>query len=199
MDFQAIRRKTLTLLSVIVAGVVLVYIFAFSSKKPEPPADFQEIRAHAALVSQDIVDLTEKTGEKIKLVNIPEIGNSVDGALALIRDARSTNAESYKKASELALDLQKLASLLDKIEPEISRQLAYEAIATELALVSELIAYTQNLNTFLDSLAMLIVNRDLNSESQVQSNLRLVNEKIATINKINKEFIKKMEEFDKSF
>lgn len=199
MDFQAIKRKVFILLSVIVAGIVLVYVFAFSGEKAKPPANFQETRAHAALISQDIVNLTEKTGEKIKNMNIPEIGGGIEEALALIRDARSTNAESYKKASELALDLQKLASMLDQIEPDISKQLAYEAVATELALVSELIAYTENLNTFLDSLATLIINRDLRSESQVQLNLRLVNEKITRINKINKEFIKKMEEFDKSF
>lgn len=199
MDFQTVKRKVFILLSAILAGVVLVYVFAFSGEKPKPPANFQEIRAHAAFISQNIVNLTEKTGEKIRAVNIPEIGGSIEEALALIRDARSTNAESYKKASELALDLQRLASMLDQIEPEISKRLAYEAVATELALVSELIAYTENLNTFLDSLTALIINRDLRSESQVQLNLQLVNEKITRINKINKEFIKKMEEFDKSF
>jgi hypothetical protein len=64
--------------------------------------------------------------------------------------------------------------------------------------VSEFITYTQNLQTFLDAVAALVVMNTEGNKTAVNQSLLAVNEKTRLINELNGRFTLKMEEFEKT-
>lgn len=185
----------------ILACVLLYFCVLFISKSNNVfvPDDFVNTRREAVFVSQKIVDLTQKTNDKISEVNVLNInGGDTEKIISLIQEARSTNNEAYQSAVDLAEKLRLLTESMKNIDSEESQRIAYDAVATELNLVSEFISYTQKLNEFLDNLAAVITIESQESKIRIQNNLRDVNEKTAVINNLNKQFLQKMDEFDTS-
>jgi hypothetical protein len=189
-----IRVVGITIVAII---VVLVIIYIVSIRGSGGVSDhFIEARKNAALVSEDIVRLASETNNKITQVNVLEIKGKTDEALALVQDARDSNKAAYGKAFELSQNLKTLAESLSEINSLREQQAAYEAIAIELSLVSEFISYTQVLNSFLDSVSLLISQDTTQNQNLVRSNMSIVNEKASIINTLNKQFLEKMKIFD---
>lgn len=182
-------------------AVVFVFVFFLvkTSHSEKLPADFLDAKRDAASISQKIVELTTATNEKIKAVNLLDLNGKKDETLSLIQEARVTNNEAYSQAFNLSQDLQKMAESLGKIKSVKSQGAAYEAIAVELALVSEFISYTQSLNKFLDTLSIAISTNSFLNRQTAEIYLKEVNEKVATINNLNQEFLVKIDKFDKKF
>lgn len=197
MRVNDISKKTLAIaLPVVIVVGVLVY-FAISGAKTTVPANFTAARKSAAGVSQDIVTLTNTVNQKIESANAAEAKGDVNAVLSAIGDARAANSAAYEKAISLAQDLQQMTQSLTDISSSQSRQLAYEAVATELSLVSEFIAYTGSLNNFLNTLASSVAGSGSGSAA-VANALKVVNDKAAAIDKLNQEFNQKMTSFDAS-
>ncbi len=181
--------------------VFLVFFFVvplFISSKTPLPQKFVNARGAAALISSDIVRLTSETNNAIHAVDTLDFSKEKDRALGLINQAKETNKEAYGKAFTLSQELQKLAESLENIQSPESRRIAYEAVATELSLVSEFITYTQNLQTFLDAVGALVITNTDGNKTAVNQSLLAVNEKTRLINELNGRFNLKMEEFEKT-
>ena len=155
------------------------------------------MRRAASLASQEIVDLTDATSQKIKEVDLSN--PNLENTLRVIKEARDSNNEAYDKAFGLSRHLQKMAELFGKIRAKESRELAYQAVSLELGLISELISYTERMNRFLENLAELAKTQSRESLKATNEYLLEVNQKAAVINKLNKEFTEKMKAFDESF
>ncbi len=162
------------------------------------PFSFTEARKAAVVVSQDIVTLTSKTNATIQAINAAENTGSASQMLGLIDEARATNARAYKKAFELSKNLQQMTEALSRVGSRESQQLAYEAVAIELSLTSEFIAYTGALNDFLNTLAKTTTPGTYGSRQALAQELATVNGKAAIINNMNREFNAKMAAFDAS-
>lgn len=198
MQIPDLKKRIAWILSGIVIAGVLIYMLAvLPSISARPPQAFVDARQAASVTSKQIVDLTNLTNEKIKEVNISSLGGEKEKALSLIRDARATNTQAYQKAFELSQDLQRFAQSLNKLKSADAQQTAYDAVATELSLVSEFIGYTQNLNTFLDDLGTLVSSDTLKNQETVRASMQQVNARAAQVNKLNDTFNQKMGELDK--
>jgi hypothetical protein len=182
----------------ITGGLLAAYALSGNEKQLNLPSDFLISKNEAALISQRIADLTQKTNEKIKAANISDFNNDSNSTLLFIQEARENNIKAYNNAVELSRYLQKLAESLTNIKSAKSQRLAMEAIATELGLVSEFIIYTQKLNNFLETLAKAITTNLPRDRKAIQNSLDEVNLSVNYINQLNYEFLKKMEEFEKS-
>ena len=174
-------------ITLIAISVIAVFIFFLkgSGKEPLPPS-FLEARKEASLISQKIVDLTNDANEKIKTANLFDSSGNKSDALVLIKEARQINTEAYNQAFELSRQLQKLAESLSEIKSQDSRRAAYEAVAVELALVTEFIDYTQALNTFLDNLSVAVTTDSFANRRAAENYLEVVNKKANLINNLNR-------------
>ena len=199
MDFI---KKNLSRIA-IVAAVFFIGIFAVVLTGPMKmgavlPGNFMEAREQAAAVSKRVVELTSEIGKKIKAANISDLTGRTLDARTLIQEAKTNNTEAYQNAFELSRHLQRLAESLAELKSSKSQRLAYEAVAVELALVSEFITYTQNLNRFLDNLDRAIAFNSGAARDEVRTALQEVNRSAETINRLNMEFLAKMKKFDSS-
>ena len=190
-------KKVSLALALLIAVVGLLVYFLNSLQSKVVPADFTSARQKAALVSQDIVNLTVETGKKIELANQAEAKGNSEQLLGLINDAKNSNTSAYQKAFDLSSNIQKMAQSLDNVSPE-QQQLGYEAVSLELSLVSEFISYTDNLNNFLNALTKSVLNKSSGNQKEVSDALEAVNQKASLINIINRNFIDKMAAFDRA-
>lgn len=196
---KVVKRRILWFIIVLVVTLIVALYFFLAPNKPIQLSDeFLAARQNAAAVSEKIVVLTSATNKKIRAVNLSDLNGDASQAYALIQEARRNNAEAYNQAFELSRHLQKLAESLSAIPSVKSQRLAYEAVAVELALVSEFIIYTQNLNNFFGSLSSAIQTNSFADRIAVQNYLKEVNKHAEKINDLNEEFLVKIEKFDKS-
>ncbi len=193
----------------VAVGSVLFLVLLFTSLyfmrsgggSPEAnlPQTFLLSRKTAALISQNIVDLTNKTGEKISSANTADLAGDRARASSLILEAQNTNVEASRATSQLAGQLKVLTESLATMSSVSSQRLAYEAVATELALVSEFVVYTQNLNEFLEKLLVSMETDTKVSKADIASSLTATNKSARKINSLNAEFSDRMAKLDKSF
>ncbi len=188
---------------IIITAVVLVlaiggFIALAASNRTALPQSFLIARKNASLTSQHIVDLTTQIGEKVTAANAADLSGDTLSAEALIDDARAANAEAYKNAGELSSHLKDLANSLTSLGSPSRQSVAYEAVATDLSLVSEFIVYTQNLNDFFDKLSLAIETRTRAHKNDAAAALTVVNEGAKKINALNADFQTRMRTFDTS-
>jgi len=202
LKFNLLRKHKfigVTVASLIVLFFVVFYILARRSAPVVLPSDFLSARQEAAEVSAKIVSLTTATNEKIKSVNTSDLSGNAEAAYTLIKEARSENSDAYNEAFLLSKNIQVMAASLNQLTSLKSQRLAYEAISVELALVSEFINYTRNLNDFLDALGRALATNSFADRRAVKNRLEAVNGSVNIINSLNREFTAKIGEFDKSF
>jgi len=174
----------------------LAGVYAFSNKGL--PSEFVSTRDKAAVVSQDIVNLTNQTNETLERANKLDIEGMGTQTLSIIDEARATNSGAYQKAFQLSGYLKDLAESLRYISNRESQRVAYEAIATELGLVSEFIVYTKNVSKFLDELSLAVSQNTAINRNAARSSLDEANDSAKKINALNNQFLQKMGEFDAS-
>ena len=200
INSMKIRGKTYFLwLAVILAAIFAVravYFLVPKVSNPVLPVNFLTARQNAAAISQKIVDLTVVTNQKISAANSLDLKNDSGPALALIKEARASNTEAYAETSALAVCLQQMAAYLNKISSRSKQQVAYEAVAIELSLVSEFIVYTQKLNGFLDVLSRAIADDSFVLRQAASGDLAAVNSQAQKINALNSEFLRRIQIFD---
>jgi len=92
-----------------------------------------------------------------------------------------------------------MAESLEQIKSLKSQRLAYEAVATELSLVSEFILYTGDLKNFLNNLAKTVATDSAVASLNVKQLRQAVNQRVSTINNLNQEFLLKIKDFDSTF
>lgn len=182
-------------LLVIGAGLAL-YLIGAKIAVSRLPDEFVRARQSAAFTSQEIADLANRTGEKLTEVNLSDLSGETARALTLIKDARASNETAYRKAFELTGYLQDLARSLEAVSSVTKQREGSEAIAIELSLVSEFIVYTQKVSAFLDALERAIRYNVEANRVAAASALVEVNEKVESINSLNRAFREAIGEFD---
>ncbi len=197
------QTKIAAIASVLVLALLFVSVYLLrrsggGSAAANLPPNFLISRQEASVISQNIVDLTNKTDEKIAEANAADLAGDKVKAKALIEDAQNMNKEAYQAASDLAAQLKILTESLATMNPS-SQRLAYEAVATEFSLVSEFIVYTQNLNGFLEKLLVSMETDVKVSKEDIASALQSTNDSAKKINSLNTEFNARMKTLDNSF
>lgn len=198
MNFAKLKTpKILMRAALLLVGVgLLAYLVGSSVAASRLPEEFVRARQNAALTSQDIVDLTKLTSERLAEVNLLELKGDIVRALTVVADARTSNQAAYSKAFELTQDLQELAKSLGGV-PSIAKQReGSEAVAIELSLVSEFIIYTQKVDTFLDALERAIRFNVESNRAAAAAALDEVNAKVVSINALNNAFRRAIGTFD---
>lgn len=178
---------------VIVGYVTYKIILASASGTPK---DFSEARERGALISQDIVNLSNELGENLKEINKLDKDGNLTEALQKTTELAVKSAEIRSRAVELSGELERMTSSLPKIKEEEAKQAVLESISNRLALISRLINYSDYVYQLLSVLRERFTNQYVEA-GKVDSLISKINEEVQSVNTFNQSAVSAMEKFDK--
>ena len=178
-------------LALIAAGAITAW---FSSKKTAPQ-DFMEARQQGALIAQNIVDLSNQSTNDLAKVNDLDKSGDYTDALVLTTNIISKNQTLRDQATSLSDQVEAMAKSLPEISSSEAQQAALDAISSRLALVSELISYSNDLNKLLVTLQGHFTGTSI-KRGDVQTIVDQINTDVNAINNFNSQAQSSMAEFD---
>lgn len=164
------------------------------------PSEFSDARTKGAIVAQKIVELSRNTLSQLNEVSKYDQQRNSSEALIAISNALIANRENQVESVRLSSQLTAMAENLSRIQPERARQLATQAVTSEVALVSRLLYYNTYLNQLFEALKVKFEKPWVSYlDGQVQDLVTKINDEAQAVNELNKEFNAYMAEFDKIF
>jgi len=198
--FYGYSRKTRSVMIAVFCLIVVAMIsFFVVSWGSNIPTQFKEGRDLASLTAKDIVSLLDETSSNLKEIKSLEQKQDWRGALNIVYSEIEKNKTVSKKALELTNQLEKMARAIPEIEPASARETAIVAISSEVALVTTLNSY---INGDLNELLNLLTSRLTGMGGDYLTMNKLIsslNTKKDSINSMNDQFVKLMENFDKIY
>ena len=192
-----IKRKHIraVLWSSLVLVLVVVGIYFILNKK-FVPSQFTQARQDSAQVAKDIVILTEASIQNLDVIALRDRQFRFKEALLLVEDEFSRAQDSRGKAIKLTQNLAVMARSAAGITPKRARDLAIEAISSELSLITHLIVYNDVLNSLLKTLEFKFSGDIRYDSEEVQNLVKNMNQEAREVNTLNELFNQKMREFD---
>lgn len=179
-------------------GVIAIFVIAFLAFVISPfakngiPSTFNEARINASSLSQEIVSILGETSGSIgKLQEAQRQSESLEIVLNSMQDVKNAR----DKASELALQLEKMALSVPDISPDKAKQTAIVAISSETALINKLISYNEGLNNLLFVLQKRFNGGNVSIEN-INNLIDDINRTADEINEFNKQFVDLIKKFD---
>lgn len=182
----------------IVLGTGLLYLAGyFLIGQSFVPPQFNEARNKSGLFAKEIVALTEESLKNLNVISLNDREYNFRKALDLVGEELERAKNSRLKAIELTNQLAAMARGAAGITPSKARDLAMQAVADELSLISHLIVYNDILKGLLNTLDFKF-SGDIRYDSQdVQNLIQSMNIEAKEINNLNESFNQKMRELDK--
>lgn len=185
------------ILAVVIAFFLLLAYFGWQYfSNSFLPDEFQDARQVSAEISSQIVELTSTTNNKIKDINYSDWNGDYAKALELVRQAKEDNKNAFNQAVELSNKLKVMAEAIPEIRSAEKRQIAQEAVAIELSIITHFINY----NKSIEDLLVVLENRFLTStekyERDIDIKLYEINTLAAGINNMNQQFNERMTKLD---
>lgn len=184
---------------IVVVFVALILVGAitawFSNRAAGIPQNFTQARQQGALIAQSIVDLSNQSTNDLAQVNSLDTSGHYAQALALTTGIITKDRTIHDQALSLSTQIQTMAEALPNITTPAARQAALDAISSRLALVSELINYSNDLNTLLTTLQGHFTGAVI-SPGEVSAIVDQINTDVNAINNFNSQAQKAMAQFD---
>lgn len=186
-------RQTKNFIGVTGLAIAGVLIFRFMSS-PGMPKEFVDARIQGAMISQNIVTLSNQSVDDIEKINqLDQQGNYLE-ATNVALEAIQKSKDIRSQAVELSNQVSKMTSSLSDIQSFEARQAALEAISNRLALISRLINYSDYLNQLLQELQNKFAGQS--SNKKIESVIRQINDEVTAINSFNGQATQAMNRFD---
>jgi hypothetical protein len=179
-------------LALIAVGAVTAW---YSSRKSGAPADFTQAREQGALIAQSIVDLSNQSTNSLTQVNSLDKSGDYTNALILTTNIITKNETLHDQAVSLSDQIEAMAKALPEISSSDARQSALDAISSRLALVSELINYSGDLQKLLVTLQGHFTGASI-KPGDVQTIVDQINTDVNAINNFNSQAQQSMTQFD---
>lgn len=186
--------KALIIIIFLVAGG---YALTRFNPTPKIPQEFVEARLEGALLSQDIVNLSNQLLDNLNKVSELEKKANYLEALNLTTETLKQSQEIRSKAVKLAQKLEKMTIALSEIRSAKAKQVALESISNRLALINRLINYSDYLSQLLEVLRNRFFLGITSQNRQIDDLIAKINDEVKAINNFNAEATAAMEKFDK--
>jgi hypothetical protein len=179
-------------LSLIIVGTIIAW---FSSAETGVPKDFAHARQQGALIAQDIVGLSdESTNDLVQVNNFDKSGDYTD-ALTLTTSIIAKNQTLRDEAISLSGQIETMTKALPGISSPEARQDALNAISSRLALISELMNYSSDLQNLLVTLQNHFTGTAI-KRGDVETIVNQINTDVNAINNFNAQAQQSMTAFD---
>lgn len=193
MKYLSHRKKIiLSLFVIIIAGYFLIQILQNGNKIPKA---FTEARNNGSAIAQSIVNISNSSNKDLDKVNEYDKIGDYTNALALTTDIIKRNSEISNEAIQLSSQLEIMTKNIQFIKKDNARQEVIQSITSRLALVSQLINYSDDLNTLLDVLRQKFTGQTI-QHGEVQGLVNKINTDINAVNNFNSQATQAMVQFD---
>ena len=193
-----IKPQTYVLVGAMIISAAITVKTVYFPAKSLPP-EFSEARLRAASLAQKIVVLSNDSLQSLEEVAQYDKQDNTAQALILISRQIIKNRENHDATVQLSSYLEKMVRTLPDIEPAKARQVATEAVTTEVALVTRLLTYNDYLAQLFDILRAKFNNRLNNPDGRVEELIKKINQEAEAINDLDKRFNDAIVQFDKLF
>lgn len=160
------------------------------------PEEFSRARIEGAKLAEEIVAQSNYSVEILGEIAKLDLERRYAKALDMASKEIEKNYNANSKATNLASLMANMARTIVGIRPYAAKQLALEAVSSEVSLVSHLINY----NNYLDELFRILGNKfesqAENSNGRVQELIKLINGEVKEINNLNEKFNGSLKQFD---
>lgn len=159
------------------------------------PQDFINARLQGALISQNIINLSNQSTLDLSKINELDGNGNYAEALNMTTDVVRQSQEIRDQAVGLSSQVEIMTKSLSDIGSLEARQAALEAISNRLALISRLINYSGELGQLLDTLRNHFTGQAY-SAHDVSTLVDQINSEVRAINSFNGQATQAMERFD---
>ncbi len=141
------RTKIIAAFIILVALGYGLAIFWQSQNKV--PADFTAARLQGAIIAQTIVNTSNQSTAALEQINKYDQQGNYTAALASTTDLINQSAGLRDEAVQLSAQVSQMTKDLSNINSGAAQQAALESISSRLALINELITYSNDLDRLL--------------------------------------------------
>jgi hypothetical protein len=189
-----LSRRTKTILAFLIL-IAVGYVFTIVWQgENQIPKDFTDARLQGAAIAENIVALSAQSTSDLQKVNqLDESGNYTD-ALALTTNLVVQSQQLRDQAVALSTQIENMTKSLSSLNSN-AQQAALEAITSRLALVTQLINYSGDLETLLDTLRDRFIGT-ATPAGKVQTLVNQINTDVTAVNNFNVQATQAMNQFD---
>jgi len=192
--FHISRHAKIIIIFLVIVAVG--YAFAmFWQGKNQAPKDFTDARIQGAAIAEDIVALSAQSTDDLQKVNQYDQEGDYTDALTLTTNLVIQSQQIRDKAVSLSMQIENMTKTLSSINSDDARQAALEAITSRLALVNQLVNYSGDLGTLLDTLRDRFIGKPTQT-GRVQALVDQINTDVAAVNNFNTQATQAMTQFD---
>lgn len=162
------------------------------------PQAFSEARGRGAVVSQDIVNISNGIAEDVKKMQDLDRDKKYEEALGVAASIDGKLDDLRTKAIDLTEELEAMTAALAAITDPPTRQAALDSISSRMALISRLVTYTDGVKRLTE---VLRTHFETGKALPAEDTSRLVaeiNAEVRAINAFNGQASQAMDRFDEA-
>ena len=187
------RTKIIAAFVVIIAAGYGIAVFWQSQNKVPP--DFTTARLQGAIIAQTIVNSSNQATQELQAISQYDQEGQYGLALASTTQLINQSAGLRSEAVQLSTQVSQMTQSLSSINSEPAQQAALESISSRLALINELITYSNDLDQLLSVLQSRFNGTPV-PNSQVTGIVNQINTDVNAINNFNVQAGQAMDKFD---
>lgn len=189
-------RRTKAIIAFIVIIIVGYIVAAFWQSRNQVPQDFTAARLQGALISQTIVNTSNQSTSDLAQINQYDQEGNYTEALNLTTKLITQSEDLRNQAVALSAQVGEMTKALSSINSFPAQQAALESISSRLALINELVSYSNDLGHLLDVLQNRFTGKGA-TNAEVQAAVNQINTDVNAINNFNAQASAAMDQFDK--
>jgi hypothetical protein len=190
-----LSRRTKTILIFLILIAVGYALARFWQGRDDVPKDFTDARLQGAAIAFNIVTLSNQSTNDLEKVNQYDKDGDYTDALTITTNLVVQSQQIRDQAVALSTQIENMTKSLSSINSDDARQAALEAITSRLALVTQLVNYSGDLETLLDTLRDRFSGKPTPAGA-VQALVNQINTDVAAVNNFNTQATQAMTQFD---
>ncbi len=190
------RRTKIIAAFIIVIGIGYGIATFIQAESNAVPPQFDAARTQGAIIAETIVSTSNSSTATLAQINAYDHAGNYAAALASTTALIAQSATLRSEAVDLSNQVSQMTQALSGINSDTARQAALEAISSRLALINELISYSNDLDRLLAVLQSRFSGTP-EPNTTVQAIVDQINTDVNAINNFNAQATQAMVQFDK--
>lgn len=188
-------RKTKIILGFVAVVAVGYGIVRWTQGSGGIPPGFTTARMQGALIAENIVTLSNQSTATLAQVNELDKAGDYKTALSLTTNLVTQSGDIRTQAVALSTQIATMTQALSGVSDLNAQQDALEAISDQLALLNQLVSYSADLGSLLDTLRNRFTGAD-GTAATVNTLVNQINTDVNAINNFNSQAKQAMDKFD---
>jgi dynactin complex subunit len=188
-------RRTKIIAAFIILVVAGYGVAIFWQSENKVPANFTAARQQGAIIAQTIVNNSNQSTDELSAINKYDQEGDYTDALASTTALINQSAGLRTEAVQLAAQVQQMSTEIPSIQSTDAQQAAIQSMTNRLALINELITYSNDLDHLLAVLQSRFSGTP-QSNDEVANIVSQINADVNLINNFNAQAGQAMDKFD---